>query len=178
MGELTKNPRIAFACGTQFMQNGQQSAGAEEKSVGKLIKGYNDIRLYRREFIEGIGGYPVFNSPDTVLLIKALNRGWEVNRVEKTYFTKSRAQGSKIGFWNGYKLKGKGMYKLGYHPVLLFLSAVYFSKSYPFYQGIAALYGYVMAFARREEKIDDREVIQYFWRDRLAQVCKGKLMEG
>lgn len=178
LSAMARNPKIAFACGSQYMQRAAPGEGADQKSSWKVVNGFNDIRLYRREFIEGMGGYPVSFAPDTVLMIKALNRGWEVNKVEKAYFVKTRLNGSKIGFWNGYRQKGAGMYQLGYHPVLIFLSALLFTRTYPFYLGVAVLYGYVMAFARNEGKINDGEVIQYFWKERLVQVCKGKISEG
>ena len=38
------------------------------------LTGYNDIRLYRRDFFEQVNGYPISYSPDSVLLIKAINR--------------------------------------------------------------------------------------------------------
>ena len=134
LAEMENNPKLAFTCGSQYLLHDQKGDIAGKKSSYQVIKGYNDIRLYRREFIE-MGGYPVFFAPDSVLMIKALNKGWDIKKVEKTYFVKSRVNGSKIGYWNGYKLKGKGMYTLGYNPILLFLIAVYFTRSYPFSVG-------------------------------------------
>ena len=169
--EMENNPKLAFTCGAQYILQ-------PDGRTYEHIKGFNDIRLYRREFLEEMGGYPVAFSPDTILMIKALNRHWEVKKVPATSFKKSRIRGSKIGFWGGYRLIGKGMYRIGYNPILLLMNAIFYTRTPPHYLGLAVVSGYMADLIRREEKIKDPEVLKYFWHDRLVQITKGMITEG
>lgn len=166
---LNKDSSVAFACGLQrLFLNGRDF---EIKPNYKIsLKAINDIRLYRKDFFDNIGGYPLLYSPDTILQIKALNRGWKVKITNDTYFIKSRLGGSKIGSWKGYKLKGKSMYSLCYHPILLLLNASYFSLKFPpHYQGIPLIIGYLFSIGR-VKRVEDLEIRQYFWSKRLKEV--------
>jgi glycosyltransferase involved in cell wall biosynthesis len=179
MREMEKNPKVALTCGLQYLRREKNPDDDIHNTRSyEVVKSFNDIRLYDRRFIEQAGNYPVFFFPDSILRIKALKTGWETKKVNATYFVKLRVGGSKIGYWKGYKLKGNGMYAIGYHPVLLMLNALVLTKSYPFYIGLAMAYGYLSALLRNEEKIKDPDVLEYFWKDRLAQVARGILIEG
>lgn len=174
--EMEKDPGLAFTCGQQILQPISIDE-INNRGSFKIYKGFNDVRLYRKEFIYEMGGYPLTFSPDSVLKIKALNRGWRVKKVEKAYILQLRRPGSKLGSWKGYKLFGNGMYYLGYHPLLLLLNVLYASTFYPYYTGLALAYGYFLAFVKNDEKINDSEVREYYWNQRLAQIAKGIFWE-
>jgi len=172
MTEMKQNPKLAFVCGLQHVQPRYSKKRIKNQIMGISKTGFNDIGLYRREFLEEMGSFPITYSPETVMQIKALHRGWELKLIEKTHFIKPRLGGSKIGVWKGYKLKGKYMYALGFHPLLVLPNALYTIFFPPHYQGAALLLGYFASFIRNEEKVDDKEVIEYFSRERLKQILK------
>ena len=173
--EMNNDPNLAFTCGLQ-QDEFKNSKQVLNQFAGISNIGINDIRMYSREFLEEMERYPNTYSPDVVLQIKALNRGWKVKLTERTYFVETRLGGSKIGVWKGYKLKGRGMYVLGYHPLLTLLNAIYFFvKIPPYYQGCAIIHGYLISFIKKEEKINDTEVIEYFWNKRLKEIIHAFL---
>lgn len=175
MQEISKDDSLAFVCGTQrLLINGKYIDILPSKDG--LISALNDIRLYRRDFFERIGGYPISYSPDTVLLIKALNRKLRVKVVDNVYFVKTRLGGTKIGFWDGYKLKGKSMYWLGYHPFLAMLNSLYISYKFPpHFAFIPMMQGYISSLIRGEPQSEDMEVIEYFQKRRLSEVLRIKM---
>lgn len=168
--EMEQNPRLAFICGTR--NNGKRGKLTLKLNNDKLI-GFNDIRLYKRCFLEDMKGYPINYSPDTILLIKALNRGYEINISNKTYFIKKRRPGTKIGVWNGCILKGKAMYALGYHPLLLTINAIYLSFHFSRPQCLLAVYyGYIFGAVKRLNKATDQEIINYFSKRRFREIFR------
>jgi len=158
--EMEKNPRLAIVCGVQHVKtNNKKITMTPRHNVLRL----NDIRLYRREFIEHMGGYPLSYYPDGVLAVKAINRGWGVKITSKTYFIKPRLGGSKIGVWKGYKLKGKALYYLWYHPLIVLGIAMYNSIKYPpHYQGLAMIIGWWEEILNKGERSQDVDVKEYF----------------
>lgn len=168
--EMEKNPTLAITCGTQKILRGTKTRPV--KPLGKLsYSAFNDIRLYRRGFFEEIGGYSLTRSPDTVALVKATRRGWKSKIVETTYFTKPRLGGAKRGLWRGNESKGRAMYELGYHPLLFLFNAVTLSVLfYPHYQVLPMTLGYISSAIARAKRIDDDEILAYFWHERLKEV--------
>ncbi|MFH2112159.1 MAG: glycosyltransferase family A protein [Candidatus Bathyarchaeota archaeon] len=167
--EMNDDPKLAITCGSHIYYY------KRKKIINNIFEmpltGFEDIRLYRKEFFEEIGGYPLFYSPDSILLIKAINRGWNVKISDKTYFIDTRLGGTKIGIWNGMKLKGKSMYVRGYHPILMFLNALYISLKFPpHYQALPMICTYLSNFIRQEEKIQDEEILEYYGKKRLKDI--------
>ena len=158
--EMEKDPKLAFVCGLEIFQL-KNSKMIFNQVAGISRTGLNDIRLYRKDFLEEIKGFPTTNSPDSVIQIKALNRGWNFRLIDRTYFTEPRLGHSKIGVWKGYKSKGEAMYSLGC-PISLLLCNILYScfKFTP--KSIAMFSGYISCVIRREEKIDDQEILEYY----------------
>lgn len=170
LSEMEKDPKLAIICGLQVLYyKGKNIYFRPLPSI--RFTGFNDIRLYRKEFFENICGYPLTSSPDGNLLIKAVNREWKIKVTNETYHVETRLGGSKIGTWKGMKLKGKAMYTLGYHPILMCLNAFYTSLKFPpYYQGLPMILGYILGVIRRDEKILDEEILQYYGEKRLKDI--------
>ena len=168
--EMEKEPKLAITCGIQKLVYNKKTYNAD--SIHNIpLTGFNDIRLYRKEFFEKIGGYPITFSPDGVLLIKAENRGFGLKVMENTFFIKARIGGSKTGLCRGFKLYGRGMYTLGYHPLLILASSLYNSYKFPpHYQALFIIYGYLLCWVQDTQKVDDDEVIEYFGKKRLHEI--------
>src|SRR5690606_4757722 len=95
--EMGVNSNMVITCGEQVLKY-------DGKVYNIKSSAFNDIRLYRRDFFEDVEGYPIFYSPDVILLIKAKNMGRDVEIVHETNFIKPRLGGSKEGIWKGYFL--------------------------------------------------------------------------
>jgi len=119
-------------------------------------------RLYNKKCLESIGGYPITAAPDTVTNIKAKKRGWKLLKIKEVSGLQLRAPWIGNGIWQGYKKKGQGRYYLNYYPVNAFLTGVYLCSRYPFYIGIAFLYGYFSFYFLSKKQTEDEEVREYF----------------
>lgn len=168
--ELLEDISVAFVCGMQVIHTENNKVITISPQLNLLETAINDIRLYRKTFFESIGGYPLTPSPDTVLLIKAINRGWKIKRVRSTKFIKSRVDATKIGTWNGNKLRGRMRYILGYRPIFFVLSAIENSlRLPPHYQFVPLIEGYLLSFLKGERRSDDPEIMKYFGKTRIKE---------
>jgi len=166
-GEMEVDPRLAITCGRKLIRN---VIFAESTPLPDRLMGFNDIRLYRRDFFELMHGYPLTLAPDTVLLVRAISMGWRTKVMFASSFREARLSGAKEGVWKGHQLKGRALYQLGYHPFLVLLNALYQCISFPpHYHGLAIVQGYFSAFVRGEETMD-AEIVQYFRKKRLEEV--------
>ncbi|NLX47300.1 MAG: glycosyltransferase family 2 protein [Euryarchaeota archaeon] len=171
--ELDSDDGLSLVCGVETFA-GAKGKGVPVQPSGDEIIGFNDNRVYRREFLVGQGGYPVSISPDTVLLVRSHKAGWRQRVVTSTGYKEGRLGFSKEGAWSGYFQWGRGMYRLDYHPLLVLSVAVYFGLRFrPHYQGLALPLGFFRAFVGREERIDDAEVRKYFREERLYAVARS-----
>lgn len=175
--KMIEDPKLAFTCGVLHTIENNKVVKCNPSKKFKLVC-LQDIRVYRRAFFEDINGYPLNYFPDSILAIKALNRGYDIKIIEDTHYEKLRVGGiggSKAKIWNAYILKGKAMYNLGYDFIYALLNSMMFSyKYFPHYQGFAMIYGYLMSFIKRDERIDDEEIRKYYG-NRLKENLKQLL---
>lgn len=171
---LDADPELVIACGEESFEAAGGRKAVPTQPSGDIIIGFNDNRLYKRDFLMSMGGYPVSISPDTVLLVKSYQARKRQKVVTTTGYRERRLGFSKEGAWAGYFQWGRGMYRLDYHPLLMLTVAVYFGLRFsPHYQGLALPMGYTKAFIDREERIADPEVRRYFRKERLQQVARS-----
>jgi len=162
--EFEKDPKLGIASGGTRHIIGNRVVIAklspDEPSGGHMV--------IRRECFEECGGVPLSYACDSALKAKARLRGWETRRFEDFIVTEIRDVASVGGYWNGYFHKGKASYYLDLHPLHVFYRIVtYTIKRRPHYLGIAYLLGYTHSILKKEGKISDKEVRQYFrnkWR--------------
>ena len=162
--EFEKNPKLGIASGGTRHIIGNRVVIAklspDEPSGGHMV--------IRKECFEQCEGIPISYAFDSVLKAKARLRGWETRRFEDFIVTEIRDVASVGGYWNGYFHKGKASYYLDLHPLHVFYRIVtYTIKRRPHYLGIAYLLGYTHSILKKEGKISDKEVRQYFrnkWR--------------
>jgi glycosyltransferase involved in cell wall biosynthesis len=137
-------------------------------------------RLYRKACFDGIGGFPLVTcNPDGVALAKARLLGWRTRcfREISAFATRRTLAGGNL--WRGYKLTGYEAYCLDYHPLLVLLSAGGIVLKRPYYPAFAWLYGYLLGFFHRKEKVKDPELRHYYHHQRLLEVKRillSKLM--
>lgn len=178
--KMEQDNNLAICCGIQNIDiNGHRysiSGGRDDPLVG-----FNDIRLYRRSFLQGVGGYPICYQPDTVLLVKAIVRGMRTQVFPQVSFSVRRQGGTKIGQWKGNLQRGRGLYSIGYPPLYALLFSLYYSRLPPHYQCLAMITGYLSGFLHKD-RIEDQEVVGYLSRrdiiTTLRSVFEGNRIKG
>ncbi|MGZ4846371.1 MAG: glycosyltransferase family 2 protein [Halobacteriota archaeon] len=168
--EMERDPQLAFTCGVDcLLYRGKLKEITPRGNFSNT--GYSDVRLYQKRFFEEIGGYPLTPFPDGCLQLKAANRSWKYAIVERTRCEEPRVSGAKNGVWSGYIAKGRDMYVLGYHLLLMLLSATNISITFPpHYQVVPIAIGYLSSAIRREKRVEDDEIRNYYGRQRLREL--------
>ena len=126
-------------------------------------------RMWRRKCFFDTGGYIIEPSPDSISNVKALKRGWKIRRFKDIMSIQTRYTSSAEGLWNGYKIKGNVSYYLNKHPLLIILNTSYFLIKTPYYIGVAYLFGYLESLFKRKIKIEDKEIREYYWNERIRE---------
>ncbi|MFA4720649.1 glycosyltransferase family 2 protein [Pyrococcus kukulkanii] len=169
--EFQKDDRIGIASGVQYLMKD----GKFIKYVSVYSHELPDTRLYRVQCIEDIGGFPITCSPDVVIVLRAINKGWKTKRVEDLPFYEHRVGGSKEGLEKGYIDKGRAMYYLGYNVDMLILNVGYFFITKRPKLGLLMLRGYLEAMKNNEKQIPDGNIREYF-KKRLIELIRTKYL--
>jgi len=113
-------------------------------------------RLYRKECLDSIEDYPVVPRHETIFDIKAINRGWKTVKIKDTSGFHARPVLTRKGLLHGYIKRGEADNYLHYHPVNAILSGISLCFCFPYYIGLAYLYGYLVSFKLKRD---------YFYRE-------------
>ena len=173
--KFKKNPKLGIAGGSIYYDEGNKLISEDDR--GDLPPG--GIRLWRRECFEetGSGLYPGY-SADAVSNVLAKLRGWETKSFTDLKVVQARKTSSAEGLWKGYKYHGESAYFRNYHPLFVLIKGLKNSFRKPFYIGIAYLYGYLSGAIKRIDKIDIKEVRDYYYYQKYKEVIvyyKNKL---
>ena len=114
--------------------------------------------MFKRECLQDIGGFPTCPRPDTIALLKAINRGWKIGVVTSTYAIHLRVNESL----NKYIRQGFASYFLGYHPVNAFFSGPFAALKELSLSPLGMTIGYIKGKIVLANKINDPEVLRYF----------------
>jgi len=133
-----------------------------------------DKRLYRKEALEDIGGFPVTTySPDTVTLAKLRLKGWKIKKIPEVKVINLRKDtGIERDWWRSSIQFGKARYYLGYHPFLLLMACIYILKNDGLSKALGVFFGYCIGCARRDEIISDSVIWNYFHYKRMKEMVK------
>ncbi|KKH48773.1 glycosyltransferase family 2 protein [Methanosarcina sp. 1.H.A.2.2] len=126
-------------------------------------------RVWSKECFFDTDGFSLEPSADSISNIKAIMRGWQIQRFNEIQMVEKRLTGSAEGLWKGYKYNGYMAYYLNKNPILILLNVFNYTLKKPHYTGIAFLLGYIRPFIKREERIKDREIREYYWTSRLVE---------
>lgn len=144
-------------------------------SLVQVQKSYEDkpmgsARLWRRKCFEETGnGYLFGYAPDSISNVKAKMRGWKTRRFMNARVIERRGT-IKQGVWNGGIRDGKFDYFLGRPLYYSLLRAITFSLRKPHYFGLFYFYGYIASILKKESRIDDNEVLEYYQRIRPREL--------
>jgi hypothetical protein len=126
-------------------------------------------RVWSKECFFDTGGFLLEPSADSISNIKAIMRGWHIQRFNEIQMIEKRLTGSAEGLWKGYKYNGYMAYYLYKNPILILMNVFNYSLKKPHYTGVAFLLGYIKPFIKHEERIKDREIREYYWTYRLVE---------
>jgi glycosyltransferase involved in cell wall biosynthesis len=129
-------------------------------------------RVWSKKCFFDTGGFSLEPSADSISNVKATLRGWDTLRFNEVQMVEKRLTSSAEGLWNGNKYNGYMAYYLNKNPLLVFLSAFQRTFRKPYYLGIAYFWGYLKPSIKREERIKDKEIREYFWNNRLIEYKK------
>ncbi len=129
-------------------------------------------RIWSKKCFFDTGGFSLEPSADSISNVKATLRGWDIQRFNEIKMVEKRLTSSAQGLWNGYKYNGLMAYYLNKNPILVALNVFQFTLRKPYYIGMAFLLGYIVACIKREERIKDKEIRDYFWNRRLLEYKK------
>lgn len=119
-------------------------------------------RIWRKECFFETGGYQVEPSPDSISNIKALMRGWQLIQYADVVQIQKRKTSAADGLWSGYIKNGWMAYYLGKKPLIALVNVLYFSLKPPYYTGAAYFLGYFSSAIRKEKRIQDPEIRNYY----------------
>ena len=129
-------------------------------------------RLWRKECFFETGEYLIEPAPDSISNVKAILRGWETRQFGHIKAIQLRDTSGAQGLWSGYRIKGSMAHYLNKHPLLVLVGSFFYSIQKPYYIGLAYLYGYLLEWLKRSQKISDPEIRDYYWNKRLKEYIK------
>ena len=132
----------------------------------------NGLRIYRKQFLDAIGGFPVNDAADDMVLGKAVMKGYSIGFVDGIWAYLIRETGTTLK--NAYargKVRGYRLYIVHYHPLLAAAAFAWDTLFRPSW-GAGVLAGYLEALIKRKKRIDDPDVISYYRKERFRKVSE------
>lgn len=130
----------------------------------------NGIRIYRKKFLDEIGGFPVNDASENMILGKAVMKGYDIGFVDGLWGYLTRETGTTLE--NKYvrgKDRGHRLYIMHYHPLLVAAAFVWDAFSKPAW-ALGVFAGYFESLVKRKKRIDDPDVKRYYRRERFKKV--------
>ena len=170
MAEFEKDPKLGLASGCLFYEK-----------EGRLVPEASDIgsprgtgRLWTKSCFFETGGYLVSRAPpDVISNVRAKLLDYRTRQFRSIVAVQRRPTSTADGAWVGYQEKGRSWHYMNAHPILVLMNVIHFTAGRPRYRGAAFLLGYTEAFLRRDEKIEDQEIREYFWKVRPMEVLRS-----
>jgi glycosyltransferase involved in cell wall biosynthesis len=153
MEAFGKGEKVAIASGMITTEGGQ---GLEGRPSARGCG-----RLYDRRFLEEAGGFPIAASPDTVLEIKARNRGFTF-AVDPGARGLHRRKSTNITDARGLRSLGVIRYTMGMDMLSALAWSVAYSQALGLRSGVAFMGGYFEAIRGKYTRTDDAEVLRHF----------------
>lgn len=129
-------------------------------------------RVWSKECFFDTDGFSLEPSADSISNVKAILRGWQIQRFNEIQMVEKRLTSSAEGLWKGYRYNGYMAYYLNKNPVLILLNVLNYTLKRPHYTGVAFLLGYIKPVIKKEERIKDIEIREYYWSYRLIEYKK------
>ena len=167
--QMTLDPGLGMA-GSYLTETGASGTAARLRI--REVHVHGATKFYRRECWEEIAPIPAIHGWDTADEVKARMRGWRTQSFEMPGGDPLhlRPRGTYDGVARGFRRAGAGAYRLGDHPLHVFLYSLRHVRGPA---GIAGtlnyLAGWCGAVVRRDARAD-REVREYIRNDELRRM--------
>lgn len=146
----------------------------------KLLERHGDrfpsgtARIYRREFLHGIGNWVNSVGWDTVDILRMRMRNYRVQVLHDLEYHHIRRMGTRNGYIDGMIRDGRNAYLTGYAPWFLILRAVFNGTYRPYLLRTACmLTGYFKAMIDKKERVvtgEEMEFHRYLHRQRIMRL--------
>lgn len=169
--EFEKNPELGIASGGcyEYDKNGNLQL---EKVPKFHTRGAS--KVYRKECFEDIGGIIPHLGWDTVDEIKAWMRGWKTRNFSEIKMIHHKKTGSRGSILRGKIRLGKVGYIVGYNPLFMYLRFLRNIPKSPLIIGSIAMFiGYVKGWLN-EDKVKDKRLIHFIWKEQLKKITGAK----
>ena len=120
------------------------------------------IRLFRKECICDIIGFQVTYAPDMVICAKAKISGWKTKRYKDIIAYHCGKTSDTNGLWNGLMFNGFENYYLDISFYIVLIQTVRLLLKHKHYSSFAFLYGYLVSYFGKREKIEDPALKNFF----------------
>ncbi len=160
INEFERDNRLGIAGGNLYDRNRR----SDTISGGAM--------MCRREFFEGINGFPVSAGWDSVLRAKAILNKWNVSTFRDLKMIQTRTTGSAEGEKIGFCIKGSIDYYLGYNPILATSKGLKYCFEKLNLCGIIYLYCYFNNMIKRKGQINEANVRRYYYHDKPLEILK------
>jgi glycosyltransferase involved in cell wall biosynthesis len=165
---MSVDPSIGIASGEIFSKKG-------DKFIKPVV--FSDVpsgtaRVWSRECFFETEGYNLTQAPDSVSTVKARIKGWKTVRFNHIFAYQLRETSAAQGLWNGYYIRGKSTFYLGYNLPLIIGRGIEYLFQKRCYLVIPYLLGIFDSFINKENKIGDKEIINYFSKTRLLEIIR------
>lgn len=125
------------------------------------------IRIYRKEFLDTINGYPITDASDDIVLALAIMNDYSICFINDLLGYLVRQTGSTMGSKIKHgRFSGYRAYIESFHPLLVFLRVFSQFMNSPI-MGIGAFIGYFESFVNKVDKINNADVIEYYSKIRV-----------
>jgi len=164
---FNSNPRLGIASGKPYVPYGKDLI--LEDCPDEHVLGAS--KIYRKECFDQIGGLQPTLSWDTVDGLRAQMLGWETRSFNDLKIIHYRKMASRGGILKGNIRAGHGAYIVGYHSIFMILRGIYRMKERPYCLcGLAMIFGYFKSMAKREERVVEKEVIDYLRQKQIKRL--------
>lgn len=172
--EFGDNPRLGIAGGHCYEErNGKLKM---ERVPDAHVRGAT--KIYRRECYEQIGGIAEVPGWDTLDEMKAQMANWETRSFAEPKLFHLKPTGSVGGVLRGRVRHGQIAYQIGYHPLFMFCRGIRRMTERPYViGGLAMIYGYFAAWARRLKQFDDLELRKYIRNQQMQRLFSWRLSD-
>ncbi len=127
-------------------------------------------KMYRQDCFRDIGGLISILGWDKLDGAKARMKGWKTHSFRDLPVYHLRQMGGEMGAVRTYISYGKSCYYLRESIIFALGRAIYRSMERPYFSGLFIFIGYIIAFLKQEERLDDLELASFFRKEQLRRL--------
>jgi poly-beta-1,6-N-acetyl-D-glucosamine synthase len=154
---FASEPQLGMASGTEYVKEGD--AWVERHQARDSVV-WGPVRAYRWSCLRDVLPLEERMGWDAIDEFKANVHGWRTRTLRDIHYRHHRREGERDGarirFWS---TEGSAAFYMGYRPSYLVLRSVFHSLHEP--AALAMLAGYAAAAVRRDDRLSDRQAVEY-----------------